>query len=323
MLNKSALSGRGAASGSSYSMFKAGAALVLASALATAAVDVIPISPNVDPNQANSISDVLTPSFAGFSIEPSNVFAYTGAYDPNPLTHQLMLNLNNLTGQPPHFRIGGNTGDQMVWNASATKPEVFENPTSDNKTYQWFIGPGFLDALDHLPPGTPVTLNVNLAYLGADAVERNVQEAHAALTQPHNISIFSFEIGNEPDRYVTMGYRPQGYREIPGYGAEWLERAQAINSQVLAKLNLSKTAFEPGTVAGPLSSYGQWFNVHWLAYDGQGPADDNGHFILAFNEHDYFFTCTLILPVFIFGPKFHVLTDFAFFCAITRWSHPR
>lgn len=55
-------------------------------------------------------SATINPSFAGFGIESSNLFSVTGMEQPNDLTFNLINNLANYTGKPPHIRLGGNTG---------------------------------------------------------------------------------------------------------------------------------------------------------------------------------------------------------------------
>ncbi|KAI0161438.1 hypothetical protein GGR57DRAFT_454792, partial [Xylariaceae sp. FL1272] len=57
------------------------------------------------------ISQRVSPSFAGFGIEPTSLFSYMGYDEPNSLTTNLLQNLLSYTGAPPHIRIGGNTQD--------------------------------------------------------------------------------------------------------------------------------------------------------------------------------------------------------------------
>ena len=62
-----------------------------------------------------NISQVVSPSFAGMGIEPTNLLAYTGADEPNLFSLNLLQNLANYTGIPPHIRFGGNTQDRMLF----------------------------------------------------------------------------------------------------------------------------------------------------------------------------------------------------------------
>ena len=75
-------------------------------------------------------SDYIDPSFAGFGIEPSNLFSFTGYASPNALTFNLIDNLAIYTGKPPHLRIGGNTEDYMVFDPNLDLWTWINNPDS-------------------------------------------------------------------------------------------------------------------------------------------------------------------------------------------------
>ncbi len=76
------------------------------------------LSPAAQPAQAPGISQVLSPSFAGLSLEPSNLYSFTGASSNNNLTSNLLNTLIQYSGAPPTFRIGSNTGDYMIYDES-------------------------------------------------------------------------------------------------------------------------------------------------------------------------------------------------------------
>ena len=63
-------------------------------------------------------SKIISPSFAGFGIESSNLYSFTGGSSENQLTKNLLANLANYTGTPPHLRIGGNTQDYFIYDQS-------------------------------------------------------------------------------------------------------------------------------------------------------------------------------------------------------------
>lgn len=75
-------------------------------------------------------SDFISPSFAGFGIEPSNLFSYTGGSEENVLSKNLIENLANYTGTPPHFRIGGNTQDYFIWDENHDDYDWLNNPNA-------------------------------------------------------------------------------------------------------------------------------------------------------------------------------------------------
>lgn len=252
-------------------------------ASSTVTVDVSPNAKDAGP----SLSQTLLPSFAGMGIEPSNLLAFTGTQSVNPLSYQLLANLGNYTGVPPHLRIGGNTGDDMLYDDRSTSYSLVTNHTG-SKTSNWYYGSQFFDALDRMPPGTPITFGLNLAYNGSDATDRIVDQAAAVLDNLHNVQVAGFEVGNEPDLYVTNNYRPSDYSE-QDYGREWLQRVQAIHNQVLAPRNRSSSFFEIAVTATTADQNGHPYRISNLVQDNEGVASANGIYISGFNQHDYLY----------------------------------
>lgn len=167
---------------------------------------VLSLTPNVSASTAYGVSQTLSPAFAGLGIEPSNLFSFTGHSTVNQLSVQLLNNLANYTGIPPHLRIGGNTEDNIIYDATFNGFYLQQNP---NPTGQgnvpsdlFTIGPNFFAAIDRFPAGTPITYGLNLAYDGSDHIDRIVAEATAASSMLKNTALVSFEIGNEPDLYL-------------------------------------------------------------------------------------------------------------------------
>src|ERR1700676_287356 len=108
-------------------------------------------------------SQILDPRFAGFGIEFSNIFSFTGtAASPNTLSSNLLQNLVIVTGVSPCIRVGGNTQDYALYQSSYTGSRIGRNPTPttnstipgnvpfDNDIY----GPELFKALGTFPAGT-------------------------------------------------------------------------------------------------------------------------------------------------------------------------
>src|SRR5689334_2142218 len=74
------------------------------------------LAPAAVPTQG--VSGFISPAFAGFGIEPSNLYSFTGGASANKLSINLLTNLANYTGTPPHLRVGGNTQDDMIYEES-------------------------------------------------------------------------------------------------------------------------------------------------------------------------------------------------------------
>ncbi|KAI8625784.1 glycoside hydrolase family 79 protein [Xylariaceae sp. FL1651] len=246
-----------------------------------------------------NISGPVSPSFAGFGIEPSNLFSFMGKESPNPLTTNLLANLASYTGAPPHIRVGGNTQDNMIYDENMTNWSWIWNPNAmgqgNVKSDSMLIGPRFFEAANRLPAGTPVTWGLNLAYEGDDYVSRLVTMASLALSQTPNISITGFELGNEPDLYAQNGFRKPGTWSGYAYVQEWQGRAAALWQQVLKARNLSAGFFEAAATASTIGTDFQVANL--AAYDiGSAPAGStNGlsssrtSFLSAWNQHDYYY----------------------------------
>ena len=247
----------------------------------------------------------LAPSFAGFGIEPSNLFSFTGNESPNELSINLLQNLANYTGTPPHLRIGGNTQDYMEYVSSITQYQVERNPNPTVSSAAFppdidLFGPTFFTALDRFPTNTPITYGLNLAYQGSDYASRIVAEASAAFNLS-NVNLTSFEIGNEVDLYAQNGFRT-GTWDGSVYTQEWLDRANIVYTEVLKAQNIAPNFFEPGCTA---STIGTSFQIDLLTQDGIS-ADANGsstNYISQWNQHDYYYyigvsTYTLTIDIF-------------------------
>ncbi|KAI2610832.1 uncharacterized protein GGS25DRAFT_480165 [Hypoxylon fragiforme] len=258
--------------------------LSYAASASPAADNVIRLKPSLNPPPG--ISKPIDPSFAGFGIEPSNLFSFMGAADPNTFTLNLLNNLANYTGKPPHIRIGGNTQDYMVYREDQNQWTWINNDNAfehgANKQDSMLIGPRFFEAANRLPNGTTVTWGLNLAYDQDDHIKQITTMAKQALTNCPNLKITSFEIGNEPDLYLQNGFRtgPWGGQI---YTQQWLSRASAIHSQVLQPHGLPSNFFEAAATASTIGTDFQISDL--LGFDiCTAPS-----YLSGWNQHDYYY----------------------------------
>lgn len=250
------------------------------------------ITISLAPRAANApVSSPLLSSFAGFGIEPSNLFAYTGGDEPNYLSLQLLRNLADYSGAPPHIRIGGNTQDYILydknhtdyfwqWNADSTAQGVIAADAI-------IIGPAYFKALDRFPTGTPITFGLNLAYSAPDHVEQLVTTAQAVVDSLRNVKLFSFEIGNEPDLYLQNMMR-SGAWDGQAYTKQFLDRAEAVYNRVLEPAGIPPNFFEPTSTA---STIGNTFEIFQLINSGLMDGVNGQQYMSSWNQHDYFY-CT-------------------------------
>jgi len=254
------------------------------------------LSPALNASNAGTLSVTISPSWAGFGIEPTDLFVFTGTSSPNQLTYNLLSNLANYTGAPPHIRVGGNAGDTMLYDNSVQGYQLVQNPNPTGSGYStpsdyYSFGDDYFNVMNYFPAGTPITYGLNLAYQGADSMTRIVAQAQAAIdtvgtTNTNGAKIVSLEIGNEPDLFIDLGFRNSSF-SVYDYGGQWSERAQAIYSQVLQKKGISSNFFEPAATATTASKNGQPYRISNLV--NTGVASDNGIYVAGWNQHDYYY----------------------------------
>jgi hypothetical protein len=237
----------------------------------------------------DNLCDYLDASFAGFGIEPSNLFSFTGNDAPNAFSVQLMQNLADFSGAPPHIRLGGNTQDYMYYDTSYNDYGWKPNPQSSAQGViaadSMIIGPSFFKALDRFPKDTPITYGLNMAYEGSDYLDRIVAQAQAAVDGMKNVKLYSFEVGNEPDLWLQNSFR-SGAWDGQTYTTEFLNRADAVYNRVLKPAGMSPLFFEPPATA---STIGTTFEISQLVNDGLLDEKNGNKYVAVWNQHDYFY----------------------------------
>lgn len=236
-------------------------------------------------------SDFISPSFAGFGIEPSNLFSFTGGQEENVLSKNLIENLANYTGTPPHFRIGGNTQDYFIWDENYNEYAWRNNPNAVGQgafaSDHMIIGPRYFEVLNRLPSNTPITFGLNLAYQEDDYIEQITTMATQAIERLPDVNLVSFEIGNEPDLYAQNGFRTGGWGgQI--YTQQWLDRASAIWEQVLQPRGMPSNFFEPGTTASTIGTSFQIENLDEFGITALAN-DSTESYVASWNQHDYYY----------------------------------
>ncbi|KAJ4310015.1 hypothetical protein N0V94_008651 [Neodidymelliopsis sp. IMI 364377] len=237
----------------------------------------------------NGASEYLDASFAGFGIEPSNLFSFTGGDTPNTLSINLLQNLADYAGAPPHIRLGGNTQDYMQYDADYTDIAWKSNPSSTAQgaiaADSMIIGPGYFKALNRFPKDTPVTYGLNLAYMEDDWEDRIVATAQGAVSGMTNVKLYSFEVGNEPDLWLQNAFRTAPWNGQT-YTTQFLDRAETVYTRVLQPAGLPSSFFEPPATA---STIGTTFEISQLVSDGMMEGRNGDNYVTVWNQHDYFY----------------------------------
>lgn len=238
------------------------------------------------------ISPLLDATYMGVGIEPSNLLSFTSPTGPNKLTNQLLTNIAGYMGAPPHIRVGGNTGDNMLWDPSNTSLALDRNPHATgqgnpgSQVDSWTYGPGYYAALDNFPKNTPITFGLNLAYDKDDALTRIVTQAQSLIDALKNVQLNSLEVGNEPDLYIDNKYRNSSWT-TQDFGDEWFQRADAVYKHVLQPKGLPTDMFEAAVTATTATKTGHAFRIVKLISTGVG--SNNGKYLRGWNQHDYFY----------------------------------
>lgn len=235
---------------------------------------------------SQGLSYELSPSYAGMGIEPSNLFAFTGRGSPNQMTMNLLETLTNYTGQPPHMRVGGNTGDTALFNSSYNGYDFQPNPATTGPTDVAYYGPNFFKVINYFPKNTPVTYGLPMAYQGSNANQMLLDIANGVVDAFTNIRLYSLEIGNEPDLYVQNKFRQSGWGASQ-YGNEWSSAVLQVWQQVLQPKGITKSFFESACTATTASNRG--FRIEDLVQTGVATATDNGLYVGGWNQHDYYY----------------------------------
>ncbi|KAK5726565.1 hypothetical protein LTR15_002450 [Elasticomyces elasticus] len=173
--------------------------------------------------------------FLSYSIEFSSFAQFAGNLSaPNTYSDNLLNNIAHYAGSKPLIRVGGNTQDLSLFNASQQQATIqyFSAANPDYPANQTF-GPAFFESYQTWP-GVRFSHGFNLA--------ENSTEARAALLDsvPYACEALrgklnGWELGNEPDLYPTVvnPIPPRGpdYNPVE-YVTEWLNWTRAIHGHM-------------------------------------------------------------------------------------------
>ncbi|KAL5327447.1 hypothetical protein ACEPPN_005143 [Leptodophora sp. 'Broadleaf-Isolate-01'] len=172
-----------------------------------------------------SIEFVFLPDFAGTSVAP------------NTFSNNLLNNLGNFTGTKPHIRVGGNTQDYALYNASlkAAVNGTYNNARSPDYPTTIYIGPSFFDSYNTFPD-TKYVHGFNLGLGGNNSAgwQTLLDTVPLACKALGGDKLLWWEYGNEPDLFSTSAQgpvRPPGWHESQ-YVAQWLNGTRAISGQL-------------------------------------------------------------------------------------------
>jgi len=198
-------------------------------------------------------SDPIPEAFVSYSIEFASFPDFAGmspAYQPHQLTmlicsgnnsspntfsNNLLNNLGNLTGTKPYIRVGGNTQDYALYNASL--PYALNGTINPSKSPDYpttvFIGPSYFESYNTWP-NTKFIHGFNMGLGGKNSAgwATLINTVPLACKALGGGKLLWWEYGNEPDLFSTSAQgavRPSDWNEAT-YVSQWLNGTRAIKA---------------------------------------------------------------------------------------------
>lgn len=157
--------------------------------------------------------------------------------NPNTFSDNLLNNIGNLTGTKPYIRVGGNTQDYALYNASlayALNGTYNYSRSSDFPT-TIYIGPSFFESYAQWP-NVKFSHGFNLGLGGnnSEGWQTLLDTVPLACKALGKDKLYLWEYGNEPDLYSTSSQgavRPPSWNETI-YAWQWLNGTRQIRASL-------------------------------------------------------------------------------------------
>ena len=158
---------------------------------------------------------------------------------PNTFSNQLLENIGNLTGTKPYIRVGGNTQDYAIYNASL--PVALNGTVNPNRSLDYpttlFMGPSFFESYSTWP-GIRFShgFNMGLGSNSSSGWQTLLDTVPLACKALSAGKLYWWEYGNEPDLFSTSSQgpvRPSNWSEST-YVQQYLNGTRKIKELVLA-----------------------------------------------------------------------------------------
>jgi hypothetical protein len=156
---------------------------------------------------------------------------------PNTFSDNLLSNIGNLAGTRPYIRVGGNTQDYALYNASLQEAVngTYNLARSPDYPTTIFIGPSYFESYQTWP-NTKFSHGFNLG-LGANnsaGWETLLDTVPLACKALGGGKLLWWEYGNEPDLFSTSSQgpvRPSTWNEAT-YVEQWFNGTREIKSRL-------------------------------------------------------------------------------------------
>ena len=166
---------------------------------------------------------------------PANSSTQGNLSSPNTFSNNLLDNIGALQGTKPHIRVGGNTQDYALYNASlpyAVNGTIIPSRDTDYPT-EVYIGPSYFESYSTFP-ATKFShgFNLGLGAISAAGWSTLLDTVPLACKALSGGKLLWWEYGNEPDLYSTSSQgatRPTTWNEST-YVSQWLNGTRAIKA---------------------------------------------------------------------------------------------
>jgi hypothetical protein len=194
--------------------------------------DNIPIRTISLPRYPPSTASIPPKNLISLSYEFKHFPKYAGTPStPNTFSLNLLRNLYHATGVWPVARVGGNSGDDAIFNASQLAAEV-DLPIPPGYTRApASIGASFFESY-RVWKGAAFITQLNVARndsIGVESVKAFTKLACKALGR----RLWMWEVGNEPDQFATNWSRRPGNWTIGEYIGQWRDYAELVQREVV------------------------------------------------------------------------------------------
>lgn len=145
-----------------------------------------------------------------------------------------MNNIGNLTGTKPYIRVGGNTQDFALYNASLTY--ALNGTFNYSRSYDYpsiiYIGPSYFESYAQWPNVKfSHGFNLGLGAISAEGWQTLLDTVPLACEALGGGKLYQWEYGNEPDLYASSSTRPASWNETT-YVEQWLNGTRQIRASL-------------------------------------------------------------------------------------------
>lgn len=177
-------------------------------------------------------------AFVSYSIEFSSFPEFAGNNSsPNTFSDNLLNNLGDLQGTKPYVRVGGNTQDYALYNASLAYAlnGTYNYARSPDYPTTIYIGPSYFESYNTWPNVKfSHGLNLGLGANNSGGWQTLLDTVPLACKALGPEKLYTWEYGNEPDLYASSAQgpvRPQPWNDT-AYVSQWINGTHEILAQL-------------------------------------------------------------------------------------------